>query len=254
VPGGVILSRMPTIFVLGTDHLDNPNNGDLFMTKTEDILTSKRQQEIVNVVDCIKDFHPTKIALEVLTVNQGQLNKDYHSYLKCDFQLTANERHQFGFRLAKEMQLEEIHAVDWNEDLQWIPNVGEWAEENNSEIFKGIMEKGQRVNFESEEYFKHHTIKEYLLWLNHPQNIKSNHETYMHLSLMGNKDIPIGAMWTAQYWYFRNMVIYRNLVDIVESEEDRLLVIYGSGHLHLLNQFLKESGLFIIKTSFDYLN
>jgi hypothetical protein len=249
----LFISKKPKILILGTDHLDNPNNGDVFMTRTEDILTPKRQKEIENVVDCIKSFHPTKVALEVLTENQSQLDKDYSSYLKGDFQLTANERHQIGFRLAKEMELEEIHAVDWNKNIEWIPNMWEWAEKNNSQIYKEIMNKGQQVNSNSEEYFINHTLNEYLLTLNEPKNVKSNQETYMQLALIGNKDYPIGAMWTAQYWYFRNMVIYRNIVDLVESDEDRIFVLYGAGHLHLLKQFLQESGLFTIELVENYL-
>lgn len=60
-------------------------------------------------------------------------------------------------------------------------------------------------------------------------------------------------MWTAKYWYYRNMLIYKNLVSLIDSNEERIFVLYGAGHLHLLLQFLKESGLFDVKVASDYL-
>ncbi|WP_373893195.1 hypothetical protein [Virgibacillus sp. CBA3643] len=74
------MNKKPTVFVLGTDHLDNPNNGDMFMSQTEDIHNEKRQSEIRHVVDCLKKFSPTKIALEVLTKDQSKLNENYQSF------------------------------------------------------------------------------------------------------------------------------------------------------------------------------
>jgi hypothetical protein len=37
-------------------------------------------------------------------------------------------------------------------------------------------------------------------------------------------------------WYQRNIRIYRNIIALVDSPEDRILVIYGAGHLGWLRQ------------------
>jgi len=37
-------------------------------------------------------------------------------------------------------------------------------------------------------------------------------------------------------WYQRNIRIYRNIVALIESPSDRILVIYGAGHLGWLRQ------------------
>jgi hypothetical protein len=49
------------------------------------------------------------------------------------------------------------------------------------------------------------------------------------------------------------MLIYKNLVSLIDSNEERMFVLYGAGHLHLLLQFLIESGLFDVKVASDYL-
>nr|WP_239587758.1 DUF5694 domain-containing protein [Bacillus pakistanensis] len=225
----------------------------MFIPNVEGILSDKRQREINNVVDCLKEFRPTKVALEVLKENQNHLNQEYRSFRNGDFPLTTNERHQFGFQLASKMNLEEIFAVDWNYKIEGVPNVGSWAKENNSEIFEEVATKEEQRTKKVENFLQNHTIREYLLWLNDPENIKSTQESYMKLALIGNEENPVGAMWTAQYWYYRNMVIYKNLVELVNSQEERIFLLYGAGHLHLLIQFLQESGFFIVKTASDYL-
>lgn len=37
-------------------------------------------------------------------------------------------------------------------------------------------------------------------------------------------------------WYQRNIRIYHNIVNLIESPNDRILVIYGAGHLAWLRQ------------------
>lgn len=248
------MNKKPTVFILGTDHLDNPNNGDMFMPQNEDMRNKKRQNEIRHVVDCLKKFSPTKIALEVLTKSQSKLNEDYQSFLNGNFKLTSNERHQFGFQLAKGMNHKELFAVDWNDNIDGVPDLGVCAEQNTSGIFEDVMEKGKQLTLKYEDYLKNHTISEYLLLLNDKENAKSNHEVYMKLALMGTQSNPVGSKWVAQYWYYRNMIIYKNLVNLITSGDDRIFVLYGAGHLYLLKQFLIESNIFNVKTAQDYIN
>ncbi|MCG3421037.1 MULTISPECIES: DUF5694 domain-containing protein [Oceanobacillus] len=44
------------------------------------------------------------------------------------------------------------------------------------------------------------------------------------------------------------------MVTLIDSNQERIFVLYGSGYLHLLLQFIKESGLFDVKLANDYLN
>lgn len=92
-----------------------------------------------------------------------------------------------------------------------------------------------------------------MLWLNREDNVSEDHKIYMKLALLGDDSNPIGTKWTAYYWYYRNLLIYRNLINLIESDEERIFVLYGSGHLHLLLQFLRESGLVNVEVAGDYL-
>jgi hypothetical protein len=70
--------------------------------------------------------------------------------------------------------------------------------------------------------------------------------------LLGSGDTYVGIEWV-QGWYARNLRIYANLARIIESPADRVLVVFGSGHISLLSQFLSDSGLFELESPLTYL-
>lgn len=240
----------PSIFILGTDHFSDQDNGDMFRTNKKDMLLVSRQNEIKEVITSFKKFEPSKVALEVPQESEGALNDKYVSYLNGDYQLTINEIDQIGFRLAKECKIKQVYAVDWNKNQKDIPDLGKWKDNDD---FKAVTKIGEELLEEANTYLQKHSLKDFLLWLNDTYNVLRNQELYMRLALVGNTSSPDGATWTAKYWYYRNILIYKNLVNMIDSNEERIFVLYGSGHLHLLLQFLRESRIVDVKVASDYL-
>lgn len=249
---GVLMIK-PSIMILGTDHFSAQDNGDMFITDKADILSETRQAEIRDVIACLKKFKPTKIALEVLQENDQVLNEHFGSYINGDYTLSINEVDQIGFRLAAECKLQRVYAVDWNKNQEDIPSLGDLGEWEATDEYREFAKTAQEIISESNTYLQNRSLKEFLLWLNAPQNVLKGQEMYMKLALVGSAANPAGAMWTAKYWYLRNMLIYKNLVKLFESNQERIFVLYGAGHLHLLQQFISESGLFDVKVASDYL-
>ena len=50
-----------------------------------------------------------------------------------------------------------------------------------------------------------------------------------------------GADFTTGWWFNRNLRIFRNIQKINAKPSDRILVIFGAGHMNLLNIFFKAS-------------
>src|SRR5438067_12446927 len=97
----------PEILVLGTYHMANPGH-DIFNMKTDDVLAPKRQAEIAQLIEVLKRFQPTKIALEA----QGDGRpKEYAEYLAGTHELTRNEIEQIGFRLARKLGHKTVYPV-----------------------------------------------------------------------------------------------------------------------------------------------
>lgn len=240
-----------SVLLFGTFHMNNPGL-DMDNYESDDVLAPKRQQEIQEVVDRLKLYNPTKIVVEALTDNHKALNNEYLSYVKGDFSLTANEIHQLGFRTAAELGHHDIYPVDWNEWIGGISlgDVYDYSKLHMPELFKELNSNNRDgANHKST---KTPTIKELLLALNNPKAVQADHKTYMTIARVGVGSNNIGIDWLCNYWYRRNMIIYAN-ISRLSSPEDRILVIYGAGHIHLLSQFIKESDLFSLESVEQYL-
>ncbi len=76
---------------------------DLYRMEFDDLFSIKRQNEIMMVVDAIKRFKPTKLAFEVVKSEENLLNDEYEKFLDGEMKLKIDEIHQFGFRIAAEL-------------------------------------------------------------------------------------------------------------------------------------------------------
>ncbi|MYA98728.1 hypothetical protein F4X90_03455 [Candidatus Poribacteria bacterium] len=70
---------------------------------------------------------------------------------------------------------------------------------------------------------------------------------------IGVGDQYVGLDWLLR-WYERNLKIFVNLTRITESADDRILLIIGAGHVFLVQQFLEDSGDYIIESPLKYLD
>lgn len=235
----------PSIMILGTDHFEKSSVKDYGKTEEFDILSPQKQLEINNVLTRLKKNTPTKIILEYPLKYQSNLTKEYQEYLDGKLKLSANERHQIGFQLAKELGHKNIFAVDWNED-EGVPDIFGYMQKQETPKSKQIFMDIERMIDEANNKSQTSTIWEYLSSLNGTEQVRKSHQLYMDMAMIGDNDNPIGAKWVANYWYYRNLLIYKNIKSLA-SENDRLLVIYGVGHVYLLNQLIYEGGIFKIE-------
>jgi hypothetical protein len=95
-------------------------------------------------------------------------------------------------------------------------------------------------------------ITDQLILLNQPERIEKSHQTYFDLMRIGRGKEYIGTNYVS-WWYRRNLTILDNIIRLTDAPNDRILVIYGSGHLKLLTQFAKESGFYNVESPLKYL-
>ena len=265
--GGVKqMAKKPTVMILGSAHLANPGM-DVYNTKMDDVLAPKRQREIEQLVTQIKEFHPTKVAIEADERFDAKINADYHGYLEGTYELKRGEGNQIGFRLAKQMGHPKMYCVDyWPERWPILEKIDDhlidryaFAEANNQEHFlrpppvtkgKIVKDKDGTTWIEPEEY---QSMIEMYIEGNEPEGIRADHREYLRSARIGLGDQYPGANWVAHSWYARNLKIFVNLTRITESADDRILLIIGGGHVFLVQQFLEDSGDYIIESPLKYL-
>lgn len=221
------------ILVLGTYHMANPGH-DIYNMQADDVLAPKRRQEIAQVLAVLKKFKPTKIAIES-EVGSKKRPQEYADYLAGKRTLTQNEIEQIGYRLAKELGHKTIYPVDVDGDFP-MTRVVNWAKANGkgAEFEAHSSAWGKRVQ-EQDAFLKSHTILEMLSFMNGDQRIAEDMALYFGV-------VPYGEPWEyagpdlLAAWYQRNIRIYHNIRALATSPNDRILVIYGAGHLGWLQQ------------------
>lgn len=244
----------PTILILGSYHMANPGK-DAINVKADDVLTTRRQREIEQLVELLKEFKPTKIAVEVEPENDSELQARYREYLNGSYQLGRGEAEQIGFRLAKKMGHGKVYPVDWSKpppvDLATV-DFEAFAEANNQ---KALLEEAFRKarSLVATGEGKTRSVVDTYRFINQDERNREDHRIYLTIARIGLNGQYPGANWV-QYWYGRNLKIFVNLTRITESPDDRILLIIGSGHVRLLQQFVEDSGYYILGDPLKYLS
>lgn len=239
----------PKVFVLGTYHM-SPTEDKGQLGKMG--FLPERERELRALIEKLKAFQPSKVAVEVEVEKQGRLDQEFQKFLDEDWTLPINEVYQVGFRLAKEMNHQKVHAIDWMDSLPGQRSVGEvleWAEVHQGDLHKLIMDEMMpEISVETEDL----PLLEIYRKLNDEKLVKRTQELYMNLALIGEKDNYIAMDWM-RWWYQRNLIIYSNLARLVEHDMERIFLIIGADHLYTVNRFLKESNLFDVEYADAYL-
>lgn len=236
---------MTELLIVGTTHLNMPNNGDVLMPETSDILSPIRQQELDAFVARCSCFQPTSICLEVATTEQQSLNQRYETYVTDPRAGTEDEREQIGFRLAKLCELPFVQAVDWNETIDGV-SLGDVIDSHPAEMER-IISTQRTLMQEVETAFFDLSICEYYAYINQSEITDLMHRAYTEIATVS----PVGSHWVESYWNTRNQRIYENVKRVAKSD-DRIVLLYGLAHVHLLRQLFEQDDDFLVRT-FDTL-
>jgi hypothetical protein len=216
------------VLVLGVYHMANPGR-DIFNIQADDVLAPKRQAEIAQLIEALKKFRPTKIAVEA-AVGDGRISSRYADYVAGKYELTRNETEQIGFRLANQLGHKAIYPVNVEGEFPFQRIVNYAKASGRSKDLDAMLEQGGRVVAALNAYLASHTILETLLYMNSDDKVAEDVGVYYRLAHFSEPGDWAGAEVVSE-WFRRNMRIYSNIVQIADSPNDRVLVIYGAGHL-----------------------
>jgi|SRR5580704_3113824 len=221
------------ILVLGMYHMSNPGR-DVYNMQADDVLSPKRQQEIAQLIEVLKKFHPTKIAVEA-DVGSERLDREYSDYVAGKYALTRNETDQIGYRLAKELGHKAIYGVDEEGDFPWQRVVNYAKGSGRKEKFDALSASMGAGVKEQGEFLQSHSVLETLEYMNANAKVAKEVAWYFAFVPYGEPGDYAGPDLLAA-WYQRNIRIYHNIGALVDSPNERILVLYGAGHLGWLRQ------------------
>jgi len=236
------------VMTLGVFHFEFPNL-DLMQTGKNDqidVLQPGYQAEIEEIVAKLRLFQPTFIVIEMPPADQAGIDALYQSYVREEHVLGRAEEQQIGFRFARSLGLSRLTYVDeqgnFSENIKRLL-VGE-AEERLTRFERHFTENPDigKKSYATGVY-KTRGIKAELLQLNDPQRIKKDLGNYL-IGAFKYEEHPYDFTWVdfeSSRWFNRNLKIFRNIQRIEAKPGDRILVIFGAGHMNLLNFFIECS-------------
>ncbi|MBZ9731009.1 DUF5694 domain-containing protein [Salegentibacter sp. JZCK2] len=235
------------VLVLGTIHFNYPNLDAIKTSKEDqlDVLSEKKQQEITELINYIKKFQPTKIAIEAR--NNFKATEKLRRYKKGDYRNERSERYQLGMRLATELNLDTLYSIDTD------PMIADLAKIDSTYIAKLARDYDFKSNDSlhqiSTEYFKAINklpAKMNLLEYFKKLNSREHHQYVLGSYLTGDFKLgeDRGADVLSVWWYNRNLRLFRKLQEMNTENNDRVLIIFGIDHAAILRHLIESSPQF----------
>lgn len=240
--------QLPSVFLVGSFHFGYYNL-DAYKTKEEDqvdVLSPKRQAEMQELMEYIYRFKPNKIAVESGPIT-GYLMHRYKSYRNGEKPLARDEMEQIGFRIMEHFNLDTIYGVndvpvmydlyDGKDSLTFRPVLDEmyadWDFSSDDEI---SLKYKEFYNYDDQLALKTNLL-DYFKYMNSDKVLDRGFGAY----LAGDFKLgdTRGADALAMHWYSRNLRIFRHIQQITTSPEDRILVLFGAGHIEILKHLFE---------------
>ena len=220
------------VMVLGTFHF----------CYDETMKSDESKAQVLDVVDKLTAFKPTKIAVEQRAHKQKLLDERFRRFSSKGVVDTGipwhlNEIVMLGFQTALKCGIDKIHAIDYMR-LFFYDWPIKYAKLKNPTLAEEILRLKKEFN-EYDSQTENETLVENLKFMNSPEYISALHNAeYLNLNRVGALKNCFGTRILTS-WYRRNLGIFANLQAICE-DDDRVLVIIGAGHLSTINTFIQE--------------
>lgn len=219
----------PEVLVLGVWHMGSAGS-HVFETEADDVLSPRRQAEVDEVMAVLREFRPTKIAVEAAFHDDDAVSSRYEAYLSGERELTRNETDQIGLRLAAELGHETVYPVDADGEYPF-PRLQDYAEaRGHSKAFDALMAEGREEAEAWSAYLASHTVLEAMLRMNSEESVARRMAFDYRMAHLGEPWNWAGPDLVSD-WFRRNMRIYSNVMQLIESPDERVLVVFGAGHL-----------------------
>lgn len=226
------------VMVLGTFHFTGGGQ-DYVNSEVDDYLAPARQAEIEAVVEQLAEFNPTRIVVELDPEAEDRFNAQYDAYRRGEHTLTVNERQQIGMRLAARLGHDRLYAADYSSGMDFDAMMAAGQANGQGHLMARMEEL--RATIEAMDARLNRpdvSVTERLIATNEPEFLQM-HNIYLTLAQLGGPGNPVGATEMTQWWG-RNLHIFAQISWVAEPGE-RVLVIYGSGHKFLFDQFIQDA-------------
>ena len=259
------------VMILGTYHMDNPRL-DEANVDADDVLSSKRQAELRALAEGLGCWEPDRIAVERPHDRSDGLNDRYREYRTGKRSYDREEEFpsphqwrdepatecrsevvQIGFRTADSLGHTFVAAIDEHPDRSRYeegPFDGRDVESDRktTTTTRDLTQTKEQLD----ERLASSTIPEFHRWLNSGSELYANHEGMFDRAVRATGE-QFGSPLDLAYWYDRNVRMVHHLWRTMDSGDERILLVVGSGHVRVLRHLLTEAPMFCPVSPLAYL-
>ena len=233
----------PKLMLVGTFHFADAGLDSYRPKYDVNIMEEKRQKELADLIEHLARFAPTKIAIEARAEDMERLNGRYQDYLAGKYELKPNEIYQVGFRLAKRVGLKRLYGIDvkgrmYHTDEEWKAEKAKFALPDSSPW----DERSKKLYEDEDELKTTVSLLEYYRYINSAERLRIGHGHYLTGIFHAARDGDyFGPDNLSGWWYDRNLRIFDNIYKVIDSPNDRVLVLIGAGHVPILMHAAQSS-------------
>ncbi len=235
--------KLPKVLLVGSWHFNYPGL-DANVTKEEDrinIYSSQRQKELEELLDYIAAFKPTKIMLESGPIT-GYLTYNLKEWKAGKARLYASERSQVGVRLMDKLKLDTVYGVDdgallmdflYDSSFKSTPYIDSITRRHYFGGKDSIQNRFKQFYDYQDKYEVNNTLLESFKYMNSDKVLNRYFGAYIaggQFTSAGDE----GPDALSMFWMNRNLRIFRNIQRIKTTANDRILVLFGAGHIAIL--------------------
>lgn len=201
-----------------------------------DFSSDKIQRQLEDLSFAVSKFSPAAIAVELDKEKYG--DKIFLSDVNWKEEF-SREQFYFGGRIAINSGLDVLRPID-----KVFPLNADMSNPENMQLILPRLQYLQRID-EIDD------IKEKCRFINSKQYI--SHDANMYLDINSqNRNGDYFESKCLSEWYFRNLCIFSNLQSVAK-EHDRIVVLYGAGHIPILRDLINMSDSMNLVDINDYI-
>lgn len=230
--------------LLGTYHMNDPD-GDVFGLEPDDVLADDRQRELADLGDRLAGWNPDRVCAECPAAAQESIDEEYARYRRGEDLAELSPREelvQVDFRVADRLGHDRVHCVDHHVFHEQYPDeygrdFRAWWE--GDAVLTDLVDRpGPEMADREADYqarLDASSIPAFLAWMNGEERLQSPSTRF---GVLGWDD-PDGARYLSQ-WMERNVHVVRNVAQATGPDDDRVLLVFGSGHLSDLRHLFRR--------------
>ncbi len=166
--------------------------------------------------------------------------------------LPASENYQIGFRLAKSLGHQRIYITNARTDFDYPALIASAKDHHEENILTESDRLSEEFGHQAMAVQEHDTILDMYRFFNRRESIDALSTPYMLLARIGANSDYAGAKTVAS-WHLRNLEMFAQLTQLIQSKDERILILYGAGHAYLLRDFIRQSPDLVLVDPQQYL-